>query len=108
MTKGLKGALFAPLVAGLLVLGAPAASQAAPSHQGDPPAAGQGQDPPRGAHSAHPDDPKQKDGQSAKPDPDGNKDPKAGNDQPKDPNAGNDRPGADKPGADKPGADKPG
>src|SRR5438067_13711070 len=99
MTKGLRGALFAPLVAALLLLGAPTATFAAAPHQGDPPAAGQ--DPPRGSHSAHPDDPDQKDSHAAKPgdpgtkpDPgakngDQAKDPKSG-DQPKDPNAGGD------------------
>jgi translation initiation factor IF-2 len=122
MTKGLRGALFAPLVAALLVLGAPAATYAAASHPGDPGASKQ-QDPPRGAHSAHP-DPDQKGDQGSKPGPDNaakpgpndNKDPKAGDQpkdpnagpQPKDPKAGNDKPGGDKPGGDKPGGDKPG
>src|SRR5439155_5675494 len=135
MTKGLRGALFAPLVAALLLLGAPTATFAAASHQGDPPSAGQ--DPPRGGHSAHPDDPDPKDSHAAKPgdpgakpDPgakngDQAKDPKTGDqpkdpnagpqpkdpksgDQPKDPNAGGDKPGADNPGNDNPGNDKPG
>ena len=117
MTKGLRGALFAPLVAALLLLGAPTATFAAAPHQGDPPAAGQ--DPPRGSHSAHPDDPDPKDSHAAKPgdpgakpDPgakngDQAKDPKSG-DQPKDPNAGGDKPGGDKPGNDKAGHDRPG
>ena len=90
MIKALRTALLAPAVAALLVVGAPATSFAAPAHQGDPPAAGQ--DPPRGAHSAHSDDGDQKDTHAAQPGDQGDK-PKAGNDKP-----GNDKPGNDKPG----------
>jgi hypothetical protein len=89
MTKGLRGALLAPLVAALLLLGAPTAALAAPPKAGDPPAAGSDKQQ-RGAHSGHPDNPDPKDAHSAKPDPnsgDQPKDPKAG-DAPKDPKAG--------------------
>jgi len=93
MNKGLRGALFAPVLTALFLLGAPSATLAAqPQPQpGDPPAAGsehQG-----GAHSGHPDNPDPKDGHAAKPGdpgakPDPNaKDPNSG-DQPKDPKAG--------------------
>ncbi|HEV7534585.1 MAG TPA: CHRD domain-containing protein [Acidimicrobiia bacterium] len=85
MKKGLRGALFAPLLGAVLVLGAPSATFAASDKPGDPPAAGSGQ--PGGAHSGHPDNPDPKDGHAAKPGDPGAKDPKAG-DQPKDPKAG--------------------
>jgi CHRD domain len=85
MTKGLKGALLAPVVGALLLLGAPSATFAAQPPPSDPPR--------HGAHSGHPDNPDPKDGhtakpgdQGSKPDP-GAKDPKAG-DPPKDPKPG--------------------
>ena len=67
MNKGLRGALFAPVLTALFLLGAPSATLAAqPQPQpGGPPAAGsehQG-----GAHSGHPDNPDPKDGHAAKP-----------------------------------------
>ncbi len=102
MTKGpsrprraIPGALVAPLVGALMILGAPAATYAAPRQQqpGNPPAAGS--DEGHGAHSGHADNPdhnagggrhsgdEAKDPRSA----DQPKDPHAG-DQPKDPHAG--------------------
>ena len=92
MTKGLRGALIAPLLGALLMLGAPAATYAAAGDKpGDPPP--KGQDDGRGAHSAQPGDK----GDQGK-DPNAGKDPKAGDNkspQPgdnagKDPNAGKD------------------
>jgi hypothetical protein len=95
MTKGLGRALLAPLLGAVLLLGAPAATMAAPRQPDDPPA---GQDDNRGAHSAQPGDQDQggkakpgdqNAGKDAKPG-DSGKDkaepPKAG--EPKDPNAG--------------------
>src|SRR6266404_1721779 len=89
MTKGLRGALLAPLVAALLLLGAPTAALAAPPKAGDPPAAGSDRQP-RGAHSGHPDNPDPKAGDAPKDPKAGDKDPKAG-DQPKDPKAGDNK-----------------
>jgi hypothetical protein len=83
MKKGLRGALIAPLLGAVLLLGAPSATYAAPDKPGDPPASGS--QPPRGAHSGHPDNPDPKDSHSAKPGDPGSKDPKA--DPPKDPKA---------------------
>ena len=78
MTKGLKGALLAPVVGALLLLGAPSATYAAQPPPSDPPQ--------HGAHSGHPDKADPKDSHPDKPDP-GAKDPKNG-DQPKDPKSG--------------------
>ena len=106
MTKGLGRALVAPLIGAVLLLGAPAATLAAPRQPDDPPAAGQ--DDRRGAHSAQPGDQDKK----AEPgDQNAGKGPKAGDpgkdakpaepgkdakpaDPGKDPNAGD--PGKDK------------
>ena len=112
MKKGLHGALLAPLLGAVLLLGAPSAAYAAPDKPGEPPAADSDQ---RGAHSGHPDNPPPKDNHAAKPgdpgskpadpgskpgDP-GAKDPKAGDkdpkpgDQPKDPRPGDSGAGRD-------------
>ena len=98
MTKGLRRALLAPFLGAVLILGAPAATLAAPNQPGEPPGAGQGDG--RGAHSAQP-------GEDEKKEQPG--DQKAG-----DPKAGDQNPGKDaKPGdpakdpkAGEPGKDK--
>jgi len=54
MTKGLGRLLLAPLLGAALLIGAPAATLAAPRQPDDPPAAGQ--DDRRGSHSAQPGD----------------------------------------------------
>ena len=98
MTKGLGRALFASLLGAALLIGAPAATMAAPSKPGPGDQSGSGQDERRGAHSAQPGD--QDQGGKAKPgDQNTGKDPKAGDSgkdkaqppkagDPKDPNAG--------------------
>jgi hypothetical protein len=97
MTKGLGRALLAPLIGAVLLLGAPAATLAAPRQPDEPPAAGEDR---RGAHSAQPGDHDKK----AEPgDQNAGKDPNAGSGKdkaeppkagdPKDPKAGD--PGKD-------------
>ena len=77
MTKGLGRALFASLLGAALLIGAPAATMAAPSKPGPGDQPGSGQDERRGAHSAQPGD--QDQGGKAKPgDQNTGKDPKAG------------------------------
>jgi hypothetical protein len=84
MTKGLRGALLAPLVGAVLLLGAPSATFAAPDDSG------------RGAHSSQPGD-------------SGDRTPKAGDNDPgKGPKAGDNKAGDNKAGDNKAGDNKPG
>jgi hypothetical protein len=110
MTKGLGRVLLAPLLGAVLLLGAPAATMAAPRQPDDPP--GAGQDDRRGAHSAQPGEQDQgKDAKSG--DQNGSKDPKAGDpgedpkpgDPGKDPNKAPDKKAPDKKGDAKDGKD---
>ena len=112
MTKGLRGMLIAPLLGAVLLLGAPAATYAAPRQPGDSP--GASQDERRGAHSAQPADKDKKPGDegAAAKDPkageDPGKDPKAGDNPGKDPKTGNDNAGKDPKTGDKKGDAKDG